>query len=116
MTAAGHIFSSLRITFNKTTFEVKIMTEEKSKGKSQNIIIESRKSLTVSGVTDIDRFDENIIVLFTELGELTVKGRDLHVNRISVESGDLIVEGEIGAVIYGGKSKYSPGFLTKLFK
>lgn len=92
------------------------MTEEKSKGKNQNIIIENRKMLTISGVTDIDRFDEKIVVLFTELGELTVKGRNLHVNRISVDSGDLIVEGEIGGVVYGNKEKYSPSFLTKLFK
>ncbi len=66
------------------------MAEEKKAFKSQhNVIMESRKTLTVSGVMDIDSFDEESIVIFTELGELTVSGNNLHINKIDVDTGDL---------------------------
>lgn len=94
------------------------MAEEKqSKNTSQNIIVENRKTLTISGVTDVESFNETTINLYTELGELTVKGKDLKVNKVSIEGGDLFVEGEIGAVIYGKTDKKSAdSFLTKLFR
>ena len=53
-----------------------------------NAILENRQRLQLSGVTDVDSFDEDEIRLFTQLGELTIKGKDLHINEISVESGD----------------------------
>ena len=58
-----------------------------------NAILENRQRLQLSGVTDVDSFDEDEIRLFTQLGELTIKGKDLHINEISVESGDVSVEG-----------------------
>lgn len=94
------------------------MPEEKTSLRaSQNIIIENRKTLTISGVTDVESFNENVIVLYTELGELTVKGRDLRVNKVSIDNGDLFVEGDIGAVIYGSRDKKSAQtFINKLFR
>lgn len=94
------------------------MADEKNTQKqNNNIILENRRMLTISGVEDIDKFDESSIVMFTALGELTVKGKDLHINKVSVESGDLQVEGEIGALIYGSREhKNAASFLTKLFK
>ena len=53
------------------------------------LILENRKLLTLSAVTDIDRFDEREIVLYTKLGELTITGRELHINTISIEKGEL---------------------------
>ncbi len=82
-----------------------------------NIIMEGRKKLTVSGVTDVDRFDENTVLLYTNMGELTVKGNDLHVNELSVTNGEMNIEGEIDAVIYGDKDRQSPlSLLGKLFR
>ena len=82
-----------------------------------NIIMENRKKLTVSGVTDVDRFDENTVLLYTNMGELTVKGNDLHVNELSVTDGEMNIEGEIDAVIYGDKDRQSPlSLLGKLFR
>ena len=60
-----------------------------------NLILEDRGKLTLTGVTDVDCFDERIINLFTSLGELTVKGRNLHINDVSVESGDMTITGDI---------------------
>lgn len=82
-----------------------------------NVIMEGRKNLTISGVTDVDSFDERIIVLYTQLGELVIKGRDLHINSMSVETGDMTIDGDIWALNYGDKDKKSSlTLLGKLFR
>lgn len=90
---------------------------QNNKRTSHNIIMENRKSLTISGVSDLDSFDEHTVVMFTELGELTVRGHDLHINEMSVGTGELVVMGEITALIYGDKERKSAsGFIAKLFR
>ncbi len=71
----------------------------------QNIILENRKKLTISGVTDISNFDENTISAITTLGCLTVKGSQLKINKLSVETGDVIIEGNISSMVYNGSKK-----------
>ena len=85
--------------------------------KAHNIIVESRKNVTITGVMDIDSFDEESVVLFTELGELAIKGVNLHINKIDVNSGDLTMEGEIESISYseGGPQK-GTGFFSRLFR
>ncbi len=90
--------------------------EEAPKG-FHNLILENRNILSLTGVTDVDNFDERTIVLFTQLGELTIQGRDLHINSMSVETGNLSVEGDIWSLVYGDKDKKkAPTFFSKLFK
>ena len=67
-----------------------------------NAILENRQRLQLS---EVESFDEDEIRLFTQLGELTIKGKDLHINEISVESGDVSVEGDIWALVYGEKDR-----------
>ena len=59
--------------------------EEKRSGQ-HSLQLENRASLTLSGITDIDRFDEREIVVYTQLGELTITGRELHIRSISIEA------------------------------
>ncbi len=81
------------------------------------LILESRSQLSLSGVTDVDRFDEREIVLFTSQGELTITGCDLHINAVSVESGNMTVEGDIWGVCYGDRDRRNPvSLLRKLFR
>ena len=76
-----------------------------------NLILEDRAKLTLTGVTDVDCFDERMINLFTGLGELTIKGRNLHINDVSVETGD------IWLLQYGEKDRRGPlSLLGKLFR
>ncbi len=83
----------------------------------QNIILEDRHTLTVSGVSDVDSFDEQSIVIFTQLGELCVKGSDLHINRLSLEIGEILVEGEIDSLTYSDREeKQTGGFFSKVFR
>ena len=87
------------------------------KNNVHNVILEGRKNLTISGVTDVDSFDERGISLYTQLGELVIKGRELHINSMSVETGDMTIEGDIWALNYGDKDKKSSAtFLGKLFR
>lgn len=75
---------------------------------SHTIILEDRKTLSISGVTDVDRFDEREIVLYTQQGELTIIGRELHISAVSVETGNLSVDGDIWSLCYGDRDKQSP--------
>ncbi len=81
------------------------------------LTLENRSSLAITGLTDIDRFDEREIVLFTQQGELTITGRELHIRSISIENGTISVEGEIWGLLYGDKDQRAPlHFLGRLLR
>jgi sporulation protein YabP len=98
--------------------EVKKMVDEKKVVKlPHNLILEDRRALSVSGVADIDSFDEQSVILFTDLGELTVKGFNLHINKLNVDTGELTLEGEIYSLSYADEQpQKGGGFLSKIFK
>ncbi|SEL15997.1 sporulation protein YabP [Ruminococcus albus] len=82
-----------------------------------NAILEDRSKLMLTGVNDVERFDENTVVLYTQLGELTVKGEKLHISELSVENGELNIDGEISAMVYGQRDAVSRlDFLGKLLR
>ena len=60
-----------------------------------NAILEDRSKLMLTGVNDVERFDENTVVLYTQLGELTVKGEKLHISELSVENGELNMSSKV---------------------
>ncbi|MBC8585009.1 sporulation protein YabP [Oscillospiraceae bacterium NSJ-64] len=91
--------------------------EEKMTVKTpHNIIMEQRNKLTITGVTDIDSFDEQTVLLFTGLGELAIRGENLHINRIDVDTGEVNLEGEIDSLTYADNQPNKGGFFGKLFK
>lgn len=93
------------------------MAEEKrSITLPHNIIIEDRRLMTVSGVSDVDSFDEQTVVVFTDMGELTVRGNDLHINRLNIEIGELFIEGKIYSITYTDEQPHSGGFFSKVFR
>ncbi|MBR5543144.1 MAG: sporulation protein YabP [Oscillospiraceae bacterium] len=81
----------------------------------QNIIIENRSRMSVSGVSDVENFDENTVVLYTTRGLLTVRGVGLHIERLSLESGELAVEGTIDGIEYSAEAE-TGGFWSRLFR
>ncbi len=80
-----------------------------------NIIMEDRKNLRISGVNEIDNFTESRIILSTSLGELVIKGDDLHVISLDAESGDFIMTGNINSLVYSRNSVLD-GPMKKLFR
>ena len=84
---------------------------------TQNVIMENRRKLSISGVTDVESFDEETIVLSTEAGMLIIKGSALHINKLSLESGEVAVEGEIDALNYSDEETKNHGsILSKIFR
>lgn len=93
------------------------MADEKKMMKvPHTLILENRKSLTATGVSDVDSFDEQTIVAYTEMGELTVKGRNLHISRLNVDTGELTLDGEITSMYYTDSQPAGKGFFSRLFK
>lgn len=84
----------------------------------QNLILENRNKLSISGVLDVLSFDDQLVMVETELGLLTVKGEDLHINKLSIDTSEVIVEGEISSLAYSEKDydKKSSSFFGKIFK
>lgn len=70
-----------------------------------NLILESRRKLSVSGVTDAESFNSECVCVYTEMGELAVRGKNLKVSEINVETGTLTVEGDVKALVYGDKDR-----------
>ncbi|MCM1578355.1 MAG: YabP/YqfC family sporulation protein [Ruminococcus sp.] len=82
---------------------------EKSEAETrQDISLANRKRLVITGVTDTDKFDENKVLLYTSLGELLVKGKNLRVSSLSVETGEMVIEGEISSMQYGDSKVTGP--------
>ncbi len=81
-----------------------------------HVVIEDRKSLTVSGVEDVERFDENTIVLSTSRGAMVVAGENLHIEKLSLDGGDLKVDGDIDSVSYEEENMARGGFLSRLLR
>lgn len=82
-----------------------------------NLILEDRANMNLSGVTDVDCFDERTIRLYTQLGELVIKGRNLHIDSVSVETGDMRISGDIWSLQYGDRDRKGPlSALGKLFR
>ncbi|MBQ7102057.1 MAG: sporulation protein YabP [Clostridia bacterium] len=91
--------------------------EEKNKNLlPHNIVLEDRKHLTVSGVMDVDSFDEMNIVALTSLGEMTVSVSNLRINRFSTDVGELAIDGEICAISYSENSREQGGFFSRIFR
>ena len=83
---------------------------------AQNVIIENRKKLNLSGVKDVLNFDDETIMLDTTLGRMTIKGEELHIENFNITSGDLTATGKVYAVVYMSNAKSSGGFVSRLFR
>ncbi len=89
-----------------------------STGVIQNLILENRGKLSISGVLDVLSFDDQVVILETELGLLTVKGENIRINKLSIDTSEVIVEGDISSLTYSDKEteKAKGNFMSKIFK
>ena len=91
--------------------------EEKQYAKAHKLLLSNRRTGTISGVTDVISFD--IAEILLETGMLTIRGADLHVNRLTLEKGEVDIEGRIDSIAYSEVTdfhKAGASVLSRLFR
>ncbi len=80
--------------------------------------MENREKLSISGVNDVLSFDDQIVMVDTELGLLTVKGENLRISKLSLDTAEVIIDGEISCLSYSQskQDKNTGTLLSKIFK
>ena len=80
------------------------------------LTMQDRQKLTLSGVSDVVNFDENQVVIATTLGTLTIRGTGLHVDQLSLDTGDLKLTGSVDSLEYDDSVVHGGGFFRRLFQ
>jgi len=87
--------------------------------RAHKFMLTNRRTCMVSGVVDVISFDLTVILLETDQGMLTIKGSDLHVNRLTLEKGEIDIEGKIDSLVYSENESYAQkgeSLFGKLFR
>lgn len=87
----------------------------KTAPRPHNVIMEGRKKLMLSGVEDVESFDDAVISMQTACGRLTVRGEGLQIEKLSLDNGELSVTGMVSELIYEEVNQ-SGGFWSRLFR
>ena len=85
----------------------------------QNVVLENREKLSISGVKDVLSFDDQVVIVETELGLLTIKGEELKINKLSIDTSEVIVEGDINSLTYSDNKDFEKSkgnLISKIFK
>ncbi|MBQ8857240.1 MAG: sporulation protein YabP [Lachnospiraceae bacterium] len=93
--------------------------EEKQYSKAHKLMLSNRRTGTITGVSDVISFDISEVLLETEQGMLMIKGADLHVNRLTLEKGEIDIEGRIDSLAYSEVTTYQKqgeSLIGRLFK
>ena len=81
---------------------------------SHRLELTGREHLNVSGVEDVERFDESGVIMTTSAGTLIVTGEDLHIGKLSLDGGELLVEGHIDGLNYEDAPQRKGSFFSRL--
>ncbi len=95
------------------------MAEDRKSATKHNVTILGRENISVTGVLDVLSFDEENIIMDTEMGVLILRGINLHVNRLNLDKGELDIDGQIESLNYEESGSYAKGkssILGKIFK
>lgn len=77
--------------------------EEKQFSGGHKIWIAGRRNGTVTGISDVLSFDETEILMDTEMGMLSIKGKGLHISKLNLEKGEADLEGQVDSLTYSAK-------------
>jgi sporulation protein YabP len=87
-----------------------------SAGSSHRVVLSRRKQGSITGVRDVIAFDAKEVILDTEDGLLTLRGSELHVNRLTVEKGEIELEGQVDSLVYStGGEQTKESLISRLF-
>lgn len=95
------------------------MDEKQGMAKNHKVLLNNRRMAALTGIKDVLSFDAKEILLDTEQGILMIRGDELHVNSLSLEKGEVDVDGRIDSLTYSENSSYgktAEGFFGRLFK
>ncbi len=93
--------------------------EEKTGVRPHSCVMQNRQTVNLTGIREVVSFDENQVVMDTDLGLLTVKGKDLRVSRLTVEKGEADLEGTVDSLGYSSNEAYrkaGESLFFRLFK
>lgn len=79
-----------------------------------NLTLEGRRKLTVSGVTDVESFNEEEVVMSSTSWTMIVRGSGMHMDRLSVDSGDVVITGRIDSMSYEDAAPVKENFFKRL--
>lgn len=95
------------------------MDEKQPVQKNHKVSLNARSSANITGVKDVLSFDAGEVLLETEQGILMLRGNDLHVNRLTLEKGEVDVDGKIDSLTYSDSNnsgKSGESLISRLFK
>ncbi len=84
--------------------------------KNQNISLESRRKLSITGVKEVENFDDNTITLITDLGTLSVKGSEIKIEKLNLDSGEVSATGDFYAFEYISDENTKRTFFSRMFR
>ena len=93
--------------------------EEKLTNRPHKLTVLNRSTCCLTGLEDVVSFDENQVVLNTVMGLLTIKGKGLHVSRLTVEKGEIDIDGTVNSLTYSSNEAYNrsgDSLFSRLFK
>jgi sporulation protein YabP len=91
----------------------------KPQGYEHHVSIKDREEMKVTGVSHVDSFDDEEVILETELGLLAVRGENLYIRHLDLEKGELMLEGLVIELVYAedkGRKHKGKGLMERLFK
>ena len=83
--------------------------------KKHTLSLSARTQAEISGVTEVESFDEHSVVLVTDCGDMTVEGEGLHVSTLDIARGIVEISGQIGGIYYSDASAPPKGFRARFF-
>ncbi len=93
------------------------MQEERKRViKGHNVEIIGRRQINITGISDIDSFDEQLVAVFTEVGELIVRGDSLHIMKIDIEAGEITLEGNLLGLEYTDNLSQKSSLWERIFR
>ncbi len=93
--------------------------DEKTGIRAHSCLMQNRSSVSLTGVREVVSFDEEQVVMDTDLGLLTLKGKELHVSRLTVEKGEVDIDGTVDSMTYSSNEAYrkaGQSLISRLFR
>ena len=91
------------------------LMEAKSVEQPHRLTLDSRSRLSVTGVLEVESFDETEILLTSTRGPLSIRGQGLRLQQLSIDGGQVLVDGSVDSIVYEQETHASGGFFARLF-